>query len=92
MVDDKFSLENRSNFHSIPWYNSEGDMIEVSFTNVPFYAEQVNVFLTIYRSQETNGIVGCEIVGVDNILGLNINNMIKAEEKGYRNKKYYEGS
>jgi len=98
MGDDKSPLEDWlkelmkkgvPSFHPIPWYNPEGDMIEVSFTEAPFYAEQVNVFLTIYRSQETNEIVGCALMGVDDILGLSIDDMVKEEEKGYKNKKYY---
>jgi len=100
-VADKKSLEDwlkesmkegEPSFHPIPWYNPHGDMIEVHFTEAPYYAEQVNTFLTVYRSQETEEIVGCELMGIDDILGLDTNDMIKVEEKGYRNKKYYKGS
>lgn len=45
-------------------FNEAGQQIEVYWSNVPFYGEQLNESMSLYRSQETKEIVGVVIYGV----------------------------
>ena len=47
-----------------PLYNRDGDLLQHFCTDAPCCAEQIDPYLTIYRDQETNEIMGAEIAGV----------------------------
>ena len=46
---------------SVATYDLDGDCIEFLARPDPFFAEQVDDSLTVYRSQETGEIIGCLI-------------------------------
>jgi hypothetical protein len=47
--------------------NEHGDSIEFVFSEEDYYGKWVNSRLTLYISQETGQIVGCEIGGVSSL-------------------------
>lgn len=49
-------------------YNRDGDCIEFFLDPEPHYAERIDGLLTVYRSQQTNDIVGAQIKRVSQIL------------------------
>ena len=48
-------------------YDSDGDCIEFLSSNENFYAERVDDLLTVYRSQETDEVIGSLIKGVSEV-------------------------
>ena len=52
-----------------PFYNQDGDMIEVYWSDEPCYAECLGD-ITVERSFETKQIVGIKIHGVTKLAGL----------------------
>lgn len=55
-------------FSAKPYYSQHGDALIFYFKDDPSYGERVDSLLTVYRSMETNELVGCEIKGVRSIL------------------------
>lgn len=51
-------------FAPVPYYVSESDTVVFFFKEAASFAERIDGLLTIYRSQETDELVGCEIKGV----------------------------
>ena len=51
-------------FRPTATYDPDGDCIEFLSKPDPFYAERVDDFLTVYRSQETHGVVGTLVEGI----------------------------
>lgn len=49
-------------------YNPDGDMIEWLNERVSYYAERVNEFITLYRSEEDDRIVGGCIKNIAHIM------------------------
>ena len=45
-------------FEPFAFYSSAGDLVECFFTSEPYYGEWINPHLTIYRSDETDEIIG----------------------------------
>ena len=65
--DDFFDLlniffgENYNGYCEYIRYDKEKDYLEVIFVNMPWYAEQVGKYLSVYKSFETEEIVGLGI-------------------------------
>lgn len=57
-------------FLPLAYYDRDGDCIEFLATGEPFYGEQVNALVTVYRSQETNERIGFLIANVSGLMGL----------------------
>jgi len=55
-------------FKPFVYYNKDGDLIEVYWTNDDYYAEWINHNLSIYRHMETNEIIGVEINWIKNLM------------------------
>lgn len=51
-------------FKPTAYYDADGDCIEFISAPDSYYAERIDSLLTVYRSQETNEIVGSLIKGV----------------------------
>lgn len=51
-------------FRPEPWYNTAGDCIHFNWEPDEFYGERIDDKLTIYRSVESDAIVGCQIKGI----------------------------
>lgn len=51
-------------FKSKPFYSPDGDYIARHMTDEPYYAEQIDKLITIYRSMDTNEFVGYQIHGI----------------------------
>jgi hypothetical protein len=51
-------------FVPTPLYTPEGDSLMFFMKDEESYRERIDELLTVYRSMETNGIVGCQIKGV----------------------------
>lgn len=49
-------------------YSHQGDLVIYYFRNAASYAQRVDELLTVFRSFETNELVGCKIKGIQNIL------------------------
>ena len=46
------------------WYNKAGDCLEFQTVDEPFVAHRVDKYLTLYRSAETNQLIGFKIKDV----------------------------
>lgn len=55
-------------FAAMAHYDADGDCIEFSISRESFYAERIDTLVTVFRSQETNEIVGSLIKGVRKFL------------------------
>jgi hypothetical protein len=51
-------------FSNEPWYNQDGDCLNVLFRDVAYYAERVDGILTVFRDVNNDDIVGCQIKGL----------------------------
>jgi len=65
MSDDDFAEQIRSifggntePFKPFAFYNEAGDEIEFFLSNDNYYGQWINHFMTVYRSEETNEIIG----------------------------------
>lgn len=54
-------------FRPNAYYDADGDCIEFLATPDPFHAERIDDLVTIYRSQETDEIMGCMVKGVSRL-------------------------
>lgn len=61
-------LENKNDPPEDITYDSDGDSLEVLWDRSSFYGEFRNDWLTLYRSQETNKIVGLCISDVSRLV------------------------
>jgi len=74
MTNEEFALEVLSQvpadqrFLPTAVYDADGDCIEFIAAPDSFYAERVDTLVTVYRSQETDEIVGSLIKGVSKFL------------------------
>ncbi len=74
MTNEEFALEVLSQvpadqrFLPTAVYDADGDCIEFIAAPHSFYAERVDTLVTVYRSQETDEIVGSLIKGVSKFL------------------------
>lgn len=50
------------------WYNRAGDCLEFHFTEQAYYAERVDGVLTVYRSQDDDALVGCQVKGISALI------------------------
>lgn len=50
-------------FDDRPWYNSEGDCLEVCFTRAEYHSRRLDSFLTVYLD-DAREIVGFQIKGL----------------------------
>jgi hypothetical protein len=57
-------------FEPRPHYSVEGDSLTFFFKNESYHGERIDDFLTVYRSLETNGLVGCQIKGLPKTLAI----------------------
>ncbi|HEX4124054.1 MAG TPA: hypothetical protein VHY37_04945 [Tepidisphaeraceae bacterium] len=55
-------------FRAEPWYNRDGDCIHYHWRSDEFYGDRIDDKLTLYRSVETNDVVGCQIKGISALL------------------------
>lgn len=55
-------------FAALAHYDADGDCIEFIISPESFYAERIDTLVTVYRSQDTNEIVGSLIKGVRKFL------------------------
>jgi hypothetical protein len=53
-----------------PWFNPDGDCIIYQTSDEPFVAERIDEVLTLYRSIESDAVIGYQIKGVRAILHL----------------------
>lgn len=56
-------------FQPSAYYDPDGDCIEFIAAPDSYYAERIDALVTVYRSQETNEVVGSLIKGVRKFLG-----------------------
>ena len=66
----RFLRENPPSKQFVPYchLNQESDSLTVYFEGDPDYSERLNDHVTLYRSLETNEVVGCRIKGIAGIL------------------------
>lgn len=57
-------------FFPKPIYSADGDSLTFYFKNEESYAERVDDFLTVYRSIDNDGLIGCQIKGLPATLKL----------------------
>lgn len=57
-------------FRPSAFYDADGDCIEFIVAPDSYYVERVDSIVTVYRSQETNEVVGSLITGVRKLLGI----------------------
>jgi hypothetical protein len=57
-------------FKPKPHYSTDGDSLVFYFKDEESYGERVDNFLTVYRSIETDSLVGCQIKGLPAALKL----------------------
>ena len=55
-------------FHPTADYDADGDCIEFIAAPDSYYAERIDTLVTVYRSQETDEVVGSLIKGVSKFL------------------------
>jgi hypothetical protein len=55
-------------FHPHPFYSKEGDFLTYYFRGDEAYADRVDDILTVYRSMESNELVGFKIKGVRHLM------------------------
>jgi hypothetical protein len=68
-VRDWKDLHNlRPGFEPKPWYNASGDCLHFVCAEEEYYGERVDGILTVYRSEKSNAIVGCQIKGIRSLL------------------------
>ena len=65
---DEVAADQAPAFRPEPWYNEYGDCIHFHWRKDSFYRDFVDDKLTIYRSNENNDAVGCQIKGVHALL------------------------
>ncbi len=58
------SLTGTPEFSPKAWYNPDGDCVQYYFDNSESYRDRIDDKLTLYRSLETDRIVGCQIKGI----------------------------
>lgn len=58
----------RASFRGEPWYNCAGDRVIWYFQDQDSYAERIDDKLTVYRTLESDEVVGCQIKGIQAIL------------------------
>lgn len=54
-------LQEMGEFHPYVYYNESGDCVEFFVSNEQYNGDYINRYLTVYRSQETDGIIGAEV-------------------------------
>lgn len=59
------------NFKPQAYYNQDGDLIEVYWENVDYYGEWLNHGLTLYKAQDDNRVIGCEINWIESLIEKN---------------------
>jgi hypothetical protein len=57
-------------FRPKPYYSADGDSLTFYFKNEESYGERVDDFLTVYKSMKTGELVGCQVKGAVEALGL----------------------
>jgi hypothetical protein len=67
--------------HSGPMlsYVPRGDYLSVFFLDESYYAERIDDFLTVYRSMESDLLIGCKVKGVS-LLAKNVQNEITIDD------------
>lgn len=55
-------------FRPMAHYSHQGDFVIYYFRNAASYAQRIDELLTVFRSFETNELVGCKIKGIQHIL------------------------
>lgn len=63
------------------YLSTEADALTIYFEGDPDYSERLNDHMTIYRSLETNELVGCRIKGIQGILA-DLPNYIAVDHDG----------
>jgi hypothetical protein len=63
-----FSEKDCQNFKPQVYYNKAGDMIEVMWESADYYGEYINPGLTLYKAQDDNRVVGCEINWISDLM------------------------
>jgi hypothetical protein len=58
----------RGEFRPFGFYNPDGDGVEFFMSQEDYYAENINTYLTLYFSKETNKIMGFWIGNIAKIL------------------------
>lgn len=53
-----------SGFNPAPFYSPHGDSLTFLFQDRPYFAERIDDFLTVYRAQTSDELIGCQIKGV----------------------------
>jgi len=64
LTDFLSALRDETVFESGAWYNGPGDCIEVHLAKDEYYAQRVDDVLTVFRSQSSGDIVGCQVKGM----------------------------
>ena len=61
-------------------YVQRGDYLSVFFSDEDYFAERIDDFLTVYRSVDSESLIGCKVKGVS-LLAKNIQNEISIEDE-----------
>lgn len=64
---DTLLAEPNRTFSPFAEYDADGDCIEFFAKPDPYYAERIDGLLTVYKSQETDEVVGSHIKGVSHL-------------------------
>ena len=70
-----------NDFKPFAFYNRDGDMIEVIAGPDAYYGEYVDEHLTLYYSQDTGELVGCEVTFVESLKRKAIATRIPSEDE-----------
>lgn len=57
-------------FSPKPHYSAEGDSLTFYIKDVAYYRKRIDGFLTVYRSMDTDELIGCQIKGLATALEL----------------------
>jgi hypothetical protein len=57
-------------FKPVPHYSPEGDSLTFYFRDDESFAERIDDFLTVYKSIDSNELVGCQVKGLPAALKL----------------------
>jgi len=56
------------NFKPQVYYNKDGDLIEVYWEAADYYGEYINSSLTLYKAQDDDRVIGCEINWIERLM------------------------
>jgi hypothetical protein len=75
--------EGNCNHKPEPYYLADGDSLVIHFKPDMAYASRVDDVVTVYKSEETNELVGCKLKGVSQLVN-NIVSLVKIDDHPVR--------